>query len=220
MIAGVLLAAGASTRMGGLKALARTGGESFTLRGIRNLWSACDRVVVVLGSGAPRIRSGTERELGRLVGATGPRRGGAAGGAGHLEARFLVHPGWADGMLSSARVGLRAALRARPEAVLVLPVDHPAVRSGTVEDLGRAMLQALAACRTPRDRARFAYALVPRFRRRRGHPVALSPALARAVAADAGAENLSDAIRRNARLVGYLEVADAGVVRNRNTPRD
>ena len=61
---------------------------------------------------------------------------------------------------------------------------------------------------------------MPRFRRRRGHPVALSPALARAVAADTGAEDLSDAIRRNARLVGYLEVGDAGVVRNRNTPRD
>src|SRR5258706_7125549 len=134
MIAGVLLAAGASTRMGGLKALARTGGESFTLRGIRNLWSACDRVVVVLGSGAPRIRRGTEGELGRLVGATGSRRGPGAGGAGHLEARFLVHPGWADGMLSSARVGLRAALRARPEAALVLPGHPPPVRPAPVQD--------------------------------------------------------------------------------------
>ena len=123
-------------------------------------------------------------------------------------------------MLSSAREGLREALRARPEAVLVLPVDHPAVRPRTVADLGRVLTQALAACRTPRERARFSYALVPRFRRRRGHPIALSPALARAVATDPDAEDLSDGIRRNARLVGYLEVSDAGVVRNRNRPRD
>src|SRR5258705_544853 len=89
MIAWVLLAAGASTRMGGLKALARTGGESFTLRRIRNLWSACDRVVVVLGSGAPRIPSGTERELGRLVGATRPPGGGGGGGAKRQPAGAL-----------------------------------------------------------------------------------------------------------------------------------
>ena len=67
---------------------------------------------------------------------------------------------------------------------------------------------------------RFAYALVPRHKRRRGHPLALSPALARSVAADATAVDLSDAVRRNARLLGYLDVTDAGVTRNRNTPRD
>ena len=34
------------------------------------------------------------------------------------------------------------------------------------------------------------------------------------------AEDLSDAVRRNARLVGYVDVTDAGILRNRNTPRD
>jgi hypothetical protein len=50
--------------------------------------------------------------------------------------------------------------------------------------------------------------------------VVLSPALARAVAGDRGAADLSDAVRRNARLVGYLDCVDAGVVRNRNHPED
>jgi CTP:molybdopterin cytidylyltransferase MocA len=223
MIVGVLLAAGASTRMGRPKALVSAGGESFIARGIRHLWSACDRVVIVLGAEAPRIRRATERELERLAGAGRlVRDGGRARGGepNHLEACFVVNRAWKRGMLSSAGAGLREALRAHPEAVLVMPVDHPAVRSGTVADLGRVLLEALAACRTPRARARFSYALIPRFRRRRGHPIALSPALARAVVADTGAEHLSDAIRRNARLVGYLDVSDAGVVRNRNTPRD
>ena len=223
MIVGVLLAAGASRRMGRAKALVQSGGESFVVHGIRRLWSACDQVVVVLGAEAPRIRRAAGRELERLAGAGRLRRAPARAREpepDHLEARFIVNRAWQGGMLSSARAGLREALRARPEAVLVLPVDHPAVRPRTVADLGHVLLQALAACRTPRERAHFSYALIPRFRRRRGHPIALSPALARAVAADPDAEDLSDGIRRNARLVGYLDVSDAGVVRNRNTPRD
>ena len=36
--------------------------------------------------------------------------------------------------------------------------------------------------------------------------------------ADRGAEDLSDAVRRNARLVGFLDVTDPGVLRNRNAP--
>ena len=43
----------------------------------------------------------------------------------------------------------------------------------------------------------------------------LMSAASLAIAAD-----LSDAIRRNARQVNYMDVGDAGVVRNRNTPRD
>ena len=66
----------------------------------------------------------------------------------------------------------------------------------------------------------FSYALVPRFRGRRGHPLALSAALARAVAKDAAARDLSDAVRRSARLVGYLDVRDAGITRNVNRPGD
>ncbi len=61
---------------------------------------------------------------------------------------------------------------------------------------------------------------MPRHRRRRGHPLALSPALAAAIAADRQAEDLSDAVRRNARLVGYLDVDDPGVLRNVNRPGD
>ena len=80
------------------------------------------------------------------------------------------------------------------------------------------MLQALAACRPGRERDQFSYALIPRFRGQRGHPIALSPALGRAVVADRAAENLSEALRRNARMLGFLDVHDRGVVINRNFP--
>lgn len=223
MIVGVLLAAGASTRMGRPKALLSAGGESFIAGGIRRLWSACDRVVVVLGADAARIRRTTGREFEALMGAGRLTRDLAQARdpeVHHLEARFVVHRAWTRGMLSSARAGLREALRGGPEAVLVLPVDHPSVRPRTIVALGRSLRAALASGRAPRDRARLAVAVIPRFRRRRGHPIAISPALARAVCADAGAADLSDALRRNARQVGYIDVSDAGVVRNRNTPRD
>ena len=94
MIVGVLLAAGASRRMGRAKALVQSGGESFVVHGIRHLWSACDQVVVVLGAEAPRIRRAAGRELERLAGAGRLRRAPARAREpepDHLEARFIVN---------------------------------------------------------------------------------------------------------------------------------
>ncbi len=224
MNVGVMLAAGASRRMGRTKSLVRAAGQTYFAHGVRHLWSACDAVVVVLGADARRVRAAAEAEFVRLV------KGGALHddlqsahrhGSPGLEVRFVVNRAWKKGMLGSARLGLRAALRMKPEAVMVLPVDHPAVRPATVRALAAAMKAVLASYRGAGSRRPgFAYALVPRYRRRRGHPVALSPALAKAVAGDLSAHDLSDALRRNARLVGYLDCHDAGVVRNRNRPGD
>jgi CTP:molybdopterin cytidylyltransferase MocA len=223
MNVGVLLAAGASTRMGSPKALARAARESFLASGVRRLWSACDAVVIVLGSKSTVVRRHAELEFERLVGEgrlhddlTRARRHGARG----LEAHFVVNRQWQRGMYSSVREGLRAARAFKPESVMVLPVDHPDVRVATVQSLAGLLEAAIGSCRTAKERREFRYALVPRFRRRRGHPLALSPALADAIARDARARDLSDAVRRSARLVGYVDVEDAGVVRNRNTPKD
>jgi CTP:molybdopterin cytidylyltransferase MocA len=207
--------------MGSPKPLVRQGGESFAAHGIRHLWGSCNAVVVVLGSNAAANRMAIEEEFVRLVRAGELHRDlreadrhGAAG----LEVKFVVHPGWRKGMYGSVRAGLKAALAYHPEGILVLPVDHPRVRASTVHDLALVMRLALRACRSDEERSGFRYALVPRYRRERGHPVALSAALARSIAADAGAEHLSDAMRRHARLIGFLDVADRGVLVNRNTP--
>ena len=220
MIVGVLLAGGASKRMGRPKALVKTEAESFLARGVRRLWTACDSVVVVLGSDAREIRAKAEHEFERLVSSGGLHedlRQAHGHGAAELEVRFAVNPRWKQGMFSSVRCGLEGALDLKPAAAMLMPVDHPAVQPITVASLAGVMLQALAACRPGRERAQFSYALVPRFRNQRGHPIALSPALARAVVLDRAAETLSDAIRRNARMVGYLDVHDRGIVVNRNT---
>lgn len=221
MNVGVLLAAGASTRMGSPKASVKWKGKSFLANGVFALWGACDAVVVVLGSKAREVRAAAEDEFSELVSA------GALGEAIHaakrkgsrgLEVHFAINAGWKRGMYSSAQVGLAEALRLKPASVLVLPVDHPEVRPATVANVGAMMTEALGAF-GGRAAGGFAYALVPRFRGRRGHPLAVSAALARAVTRDRQARDLSDAVRRHARLVGYLDVGDPGVVKNRNTPK-
>ena len=222
MIVGVLLAAGASRRMGRDKALVRARGRSFTAHGLHHLWSACDAVVIVLGANAVRIRHAIETEFERLVASPELRRDldqARRHGARGLEARFVLNRAWESGMLGSVRVGLRRALAFGPELVLILPVDHPRIRTRTVQALAATMREALGAfTRRPRQRDAFAYALVPRHRRQGGHPIALSPGLARAIVADRGAATLSEAVRRNSRLVGYLDTADSGVLDNRNAP--
>lgn len=223
MSVGVLLAAGASRRMGRAKALVKDRGEAFIAHGVRNLWRECRAVVVVLGADAATIRKKTEEEFVRLMSQRGfgdELRNAHRHDEDELEVEFVVNRGWRKGMLSSVRVGLDAALSRKPPMVLVMPVDHPAVRPATVTTIATVLGQALAACRTPAVRRGFSYAVVPRFEGRRGHPVAMSSALARAVRSDEDAHDLSDAIRRRARLVGYVDVDDPGVVRNRNTPAD
>ncbi len=220
MIVGVLLAAGASTRMGSPKALARSRGQSFLVRSVRSLWSVCDTVVVVVGAHGERVCEQAGEEFEALVakGMLAPDlKGGPRDRSGELEVRFAFNRRWEDGMYSSVRVGLAAAIKHRPRGILLQPVDHPEVRPSTVQALGAKLEQALAAF-GGRKASTLGYALVPRYRGRRGHPVALSATLAAAVARDRTATDLSDAIRRQAQLVGYLDVADRGITVNRNTP--
>jgi molybdenum cofactor cytidylyltransferase len=207
--------------MGGPKALASMGGQSFLVRGVRALWSACDTVVVVTGAESARVMREAGDEFEALVdkGLLAPDlKGGPKGRKGELEVRFVENRAWKRGMLSSAQAGLAAALRFRPEGVLVLPVDHPRVTARTVQALANMLEQALGSFGGRRDGG-FAYALAPRHRGRRGHPVAMSSALAATIARDHAARDLSDAIRRSARLVGYLDVADAGILADLDTPR-
>lgn len=221
MNVGVLLAAGASTRMGAPKPMVKWQGRSFLANGVLALWGACDAVVVVLGARARDVRKAAEEEFAGLVesGALSELVHDASRkGSRGLEVHFAVNASWKRGMLSSAQAGLAEALRLKPSAVLVLPVDHPEVRPATVAHLGAMMTEALGAF-GGKPAGGFAYALVPRHKGRRGHPLAVSASLARAVTRERQARDLSDAVRRHARLVGFLDVADPGIVRNRNTPK-
>jgi molybdenum cofactor cytidylyltransferase len=112
-VAGIILAAGESRRMGSPKALLRFRDESF-LDTLIGLFAAhCAPVIVVLGAHAEEIRRGTAR-----------------------PATFVVNPDYRRGQTSSMQCGLRA-VPADAEGVLFTLVDHPSVETGTIDALLR-----------------------------------------------------------------------------------
>jgi molybdenum cofactor cytidylyltransferase len=116
--AGVVLAAGASSRMGRDKALLSFAGTTFLAGAIALLQSACDLVIVVAGANAETVRP--------VV---------------YENAAFLVeNPRPELGQFSSLRIGLRAVLdRGRDTACITL-VDRPPAAPSTLATL-RATLE-------------------------------------------------------------------------------
>jgi molybdenum cofactor cytidylyltransferase len=112
-IAGLILAGGASRRMGTPKALLCFHGETFLDRMIGLFGRVCDPVIVVLGHNAETIRAGIE---------------------GPGDAVFALNPDPERGMLSSLQSGL-AALPSNTDAVMFAPVDHPHLQASTLETL-------------------------------------------------------------------------------------
>jgi molybdenum cofactor cytidylyltransferase len=108
VIAGIILAAGASSRMGTPKALLDYRGETFLDRLIRVLGAVCDPVIVALGYHAGEIRAKV-----------------------HGQARFVVNPDPSRGQLSSLQTAL-AEVPAATEGFLFVPVDCPAAEPDTV----------------------------------------------------------------------------------------
>ena len=105
-VAAILLAAGASTRLGESKQLVTLGGELLLDRAVRIAQEAgCNPVVVVLGANALDIQA----RCGRLEGA-----------------EVVVNPDWREGMASSIRYGVQR-LGETVSAAILMTCDQPAV---------------------------------------------------------------------------------------------
>ena len=114
-VAGILLAAGGSTRLGSPKQLLIYEGRTLLRRAAETLLAAgCRPVVVVLGGSVERLT---------------PELAG-------LDVSTVVNAGWERGMGSSLRVAL-AALSPGPEieAVLLTLCDQPLIKPETLECL-------------------------------------------------------------------------------------
>lgn len=178
---GVVLSAGASSRMGRPKALLKSAGRTFLERIVRTLErGGCRAVVVVTGRHVAEI-------------------------APHLpDGALLVHnSAWERGQLSSAQVGLRAALAFEPCRVLLHLVDQPLIRPTDVSRLLAAL-------------ARFDLAIASHHGEE-GHPVALTSVVARRVVRGRG-DSLREVLARMAPRRTVVEGCSAGCVRGANTP--
>ncbi len=196
MIAAIILAAGESRRMGFPKALLPyplpEGSETTFLAHLLDVLnrSRAEPIVVVLGHEGERIRSSVpEASWGR--------------------ARPVANERYREGMLTSILAGLEAASESpRVEGVLVLPVDHPDVRTEIVDLL----IDRFAEAARP--------VILPVHRGRRGHPVLFSRAV-------------FDELQRAPESVGArqvvwdhqgdlleVEVPDPGIGRDVDTPGD
>ena len=104
-VAGVILAAGASRRLGEPKQLVRLGAETLLERAVRVAVDAgCGPVIVVLGAASAAILANSML----------------------APAQIVLNPSWEEGMASSVRAGL-GALPPGTRAALLLTCDQPAV---------------------------------------------------------------------------------------------
>ena len=124
MISAIVLAAGASSRMGQAKAALQVGstGETVVARVVRTLLDGgIPEVVVVAGAHIDAVRLAMPTFAEATVGKPAVSR-----------ARVVEHPGWEQGQLSSLLAGLAAIEHPQLEAAMVTLVDVPMVRAATV----------------------------------------------------------------------------------------
>jgi molybdenum cofactor cytidylyltransferase len=190
MLPAVVLAAGASTRMGRPKAnLPLAGGDTFLSRIVFTLLDAgIDDVVVVVGHEAEAIVS----EFGR----TG------------LPARFVLNPDFARGQFSSITAGLRAIDRPGVAAMLLTLVDVPLVTPATV----RAVVE--------RYRRTHAPVVRPTSGSRHGHPVLIDRSVFGALREADPAAGAKPVVRAYASPAGDLESEDEGAFADVDTPAE
>jgi molybdenum cofactor cytidylyltransferase len=184
--AGMILAAGESSRMGRDKALLDYRGSTFLNHLISLFLSRLSPVVVVLGHNAPAIRAAM-----------------AADPAADL--RVVINDRYKLGMLSSLQAGIRALPPGASGALFTL-VDHPAVRSSTLDQLIEAFAR------------RDAPLVIPRYQTKRGHPVAASRAILEEILALPAEASAKDVIHAHRPETRFLDVDDPGVTTDVDSP--
>jgi molybdenum cofactor cytidylyltransferase len=195
-VAGIILAAGESIRMGRDKALLPLGDETFLQHLIAVLRDKVSPLIVVLGHHAAEI------EQRMLPGAATP---GLAAPAGPV---FLRNPEYSRGQLSSLQVALRYLMERPAEGALISLVDHPAITKEVVQ---------LLLDRFENTRAQI---LIPTCRGRRGHPVLFPRRLFQELLDAPLEEGARFVVRRHAAEVELVETEEEGILLDVDRPAD
>jgi molybdenum cofactor cytidylyltransferase len=195
--AGLILAAGESSRMGRDKALLpwppRASGEApsndtFLSAAIRSLLLATEFVLVVVGK--------NEATLAPIIYAEG--------------ASLVANPDPSRGQFSSLQVGLHEVLNHGRDAAMITLVDRPPVGTTTIQTL--------------RDAFEVAdhniWAVVPEFSGKHGHPYLVGREMIAAFLRVPPAANARDIEHEHQAHIQYIRVEDPLVALNINTPED
>jgi molybdenum cofactor cytidylyltransferase len=190
-VTAVVLAAGLSQRMGEFKTLMPWGKTSVVGRVVEELRGSgvVDKIIVVTGHRADEVR----RELEKC------------------EVAFAHNQEYEKGgMLSSIKVGMGAAKKLNPPAVVLALVDQPGVARATISAL-------VAKWRESASRV-----VVPAHGGKRGHPVVISLDAVQEILGLSGDETLKtfmDCCRQRGELL-ELGVDDSAVLDDLDTPEE
>jgi molybdenum cofactor cytidylyltransferase len=186
MIAAVVLAAGVSSRMGKPKQTLPLDGVPMLERVLEIFRrSNVDKVVVVLGADAVEVKKRVK----------------------FGEELVVVNSGFAEGMSSSLKLGLKHVGR-EAEAVIIALGDQPFVLPTTIDML-------VAAYKGSRARI-----VVPTYRGARGNPVLFDRGVFPQMATIRGDIGAKSVVQKNAADVLEVEVPDMGVLVDIDTPSD
>lgn len=193
--AGVILAAGESSRMGRDKALLpwppqATGEtpETFLSAAIRVLSRATDFVLVVVGK--------NEAALAPIVYSHG--------------ASLAVNPDPSRGQFSSLQVGLHEVLNRGRDAAMVTLVDRPPVKPDTLQLLRHAFEAA----------GQSVWAVVPEYSGKHGHPYLLGREMIEVFLRVPPMSIARDIEHQHQQHIQYVDVDDPLIAVNINTPED
>jgi molybdenum cofactor cytidylyltransferase len=196
-VAGVILAAGESLRMGTDKGLLpwppQVVGQpptkdTFLSAAIRSLTLSTDFVVIVAGK--------NEAALAPIAYANG--------------ASVVVNPDPSRGQFSSLQVGLHEVLNRGRDAAMITLVDRPPVSRATVQSLRDAFES------TPPN----IWAVVPEFSGKHGHPSIVGRELIEVFLQAPPTATARDIEHRHQDRIRYVAVDDPSVALNINTPDD
>lgn len=187
LIFSIILAAGAGKRMGRPKALVSLGNRTFLSEVLQATENAgLTEIAVILAHGSDEILKRHD-----LTGV-----------------RVLHNLEPAGGPISSIQVALRDPGIQAASAVLIHPVDHPRVKSSTLELLVSTF------------RAERRDIVVPTFQGRGGHPTLFSRKVFPELLSAPRGEGARAVVRRDPARVLRVEVEDGGVRQNLDTPED
>jgi molybdenum cofactor cytidylyltransferase len=195
--AGVILAAGESSRMGRDKALLpwppqsegqTPSKDTFLSATIESFNLSTDFVVVVAGENAVNLTP--------VVYANG--------------ASIVINPDPSRGQFSSLQVALHEVLNRGRDAAMITLVDRPPAKQATIQ----ALLAAFEAA------PETIWGVVPEFSGRRGHPFVVGREMIEAFLREPVTANARDVQQRHGDRILYVAVDDATTAMNINTPAD